>query len=1068
MSKALLDKVRWLLAVSIFALILVALGGGMVVYKLTGEIGRDAVRGTQETIVLNRDMGDAQLAFRSQVQEWKDLLLRGRETRLFQDHYRAFHARHDDVQASLNRLSEKMAQHRFGTEQVSQIQQAHIALLTRYEAALNQFPLSNNPDNYRRIDELVRGADRNLAADMERLDNAVQQHVLERAGTVNDRVQGQHLGQLALVLAIMLVLFPLVGMVSFGAIGRMARRLQEEKERLHVTLNSIGDAVLVADPAGAVEYLNPVAQALTGWNLKEARGRPVPEIFNIINEDTREAVANPAEIVLREGHVAGMANHTVLIARNGGECAIEDSAAPVRDADGNVCGVVIVFRDATIQRRARRQLLESEERLRLTLKCAPDAVFICERDGRIEYVNDNVLDALGYSRDELTRMTIFDLVPADWHEPYRQEAKQILADNEHHVFEIRLVNKDGSKIPMELNVVLLPDGRVYGSCRDITERKQAEKALAKSHDLLRTIINTSPMRIFWKDRESRYLGCNSAFAKDAGEIHQDDLIGKDDSQLGWKTQAEIYRADDRQVMDSDIAKLFYEQPLTTPDGRQIWLRTSKVPLHDQANNVIGVLGIYEDITDRKQAEAQLKISEERYRQIIQTSMDGFWIADTMGRILDVNDAYCQLTGYAREELLNMRITDVEAKESQEETAQHIREIMTQGHARFETRHLHKDGQLLDIEVSVVHLPDKEDRCFFVFLRDITGRKQAEALERMRLDELQAIYLISNATCGAESLDQVYEEAMESILHTLKADRVSILLFGADGLMHFKAWRNLSDTYRKAADGHSPWAQDAVDPQPLLVDDIGLDADWAHFLPVARAEGISAFGFIPLVLHGHLIGKFMVYFNQPHHFTENEVRLAKIIAFHIAFTIGRKKAEEELRLRAQLLDSVSDTIFLLDLNGKFVYLNEAAWKTRGYTRDEMMGINLHVLDTPKFEKLIGARFREIKEKGQCIFESEHRRKDGSVIPVEINARTIELDGRKLLLSIIRDITERKQAEQGLGIAATAFETSHEGMAVTDANRAIIKVNQAFTRITGYSAGEAVGKNPSILKSGGYSI
>ena len=125
---------------------------------------------------------------------------------------------------------------------------------------------------------------------------------------------------------------------------------------------------------------------------------------------------------------------------------------------------------------------------------------------------------------------------------------------------------------------------------------------------------------------------------------------------------------------------------------------------------------------------------------------------------------------------------------------------------------------------------------------------------------------------------------------------------------------------------------------------------------------------------------------------------------------RKQTEEELRLRAQMLDSASDTIFVLDLDGNFVYLNEAAWKSRGYTLNEMMGINLHALDTPEYAKIIETRFRELMEKGQCIFESAHRRKDGSVMPVEISSRLIETGGRKLLLSVIRDITERKQAEE----------------------------------------------------------
>lgn len=137
------------------------------------------------------------------------------------------------------------------------------------------------------------------------------------------------------------------------------------------------------------------------------------------------------------------------------------------------------------------------------------------------------------------------------------------------------------------------------------------------------------------------------------------------------------------------------------------------------------MGVMRDITERKRAEMQLKSSEQRYRDIIQTSMDCFWLIDSEGRILDVNDAYCQLSGYTREELLSMRIPDVEAKETPEVTAQHIHAIETKGYARFETQHRRKDGQLLDIEVSVIYQQDLEGGHFFVFLHDITGRKQTE-------------------------------------------------------------------------------------------------------------------------------------------------------------------------------------------------------------------------------------------------------------------------------------------------------------------------------------------------------
>ena len=134
------------------------------------------------------------------------------------------------------------------------------------------------------------------------------------------------------------------------------------------------------------------------------------------------------------------------------------------------------------------------------------------------------------------------------------------------------------------------------------QRKQAEAALVESTQLLETIVDAVPMRVFWKDRDLRYLGCNTALAKDAGFREPGDVIGKDDFQMGWASQAEAYRSDDRKVMASGIPRLSYDEVQTTPEGRQMWLRTSKVPIRGRGNETIGVLGTYEDITERKLAE----------------------------------------------------------------------------------------------------------------------------------------------------------------------------------------------------------------------------------------------------------------------------------------------------------------------------------------------------------------------------------------------------------------------------------------------------------------------------------
>jgi PAS domain S-box-containing protein len=144
---------------------------------------------------------------------------------------------------------------------------------------------------------------------------------------------------------------------------RKSAELAEQREFFRVTLASIGDAVITTDTAAKITFLNPVAQAMTGWKSEEAIGQPLENVFKIVHEQTREAAPNPVARVLAEGIVVALANHTALIARNGTETAIGDSAAPIRDAGGNLTGVVIVFRDVTEQRRAETALRQSHQML---------------------------------------------------------------------------------------------------------------------------------------------------------------------------------------------------------------------------------------------------------------------------------------------------------------------------------------------------------------------------------------------------------------------------------------------------------------------------------------------------------------------------------------------------------------------------------------------------------------------------------------------------------------------------------------------------------------------------------
>jgi PAS domain S-box-containing protein len=208
---------------------------------------------------------------------------------------------------------------------------------------------------------------------------------------------------------------------GFGKVTRdlTARRDAEEKlrqseEDLATTLYSIGDAVLAADEKGRVTRINPVAERLTGWPQKEAIGRPIEEVFNIVNEDTRVTVENPISRVLAEGVVVGLANHTALISRDGTERPIADSGAPIRDTRGATRGAVLVFRDVTEERRAGDALRQSEEKLRLMIASVSDyAIFMLDPQGRVASWNPGAARITGYREDEILGLHFSRFFTAD-------------------------------------------------------------------------------------------------------------------------------------------------------------------------------------------------------------------------------------------------------------------------------------------------------------------------------------------------------------------------------------------------------------------------------------------------------------------------------------------------------------------------------------------------------------------------------------------------------------------------------------------------------------------------------
>ncbi|WP_337177336.1 PAS domain S-box protein [Paludisphaera sp.] len=267
---------------------------------------------------------------------------------------------------------------------------------------------------------------------------------------------------------------------------RAEEALEAERERLRITLASIGDGVVSTDAQGRVTYLNPVAEALTGWTIAEAAGRPLVEVFRIVNEHTRAEVENPALRALREGVVVGLANHTILIARDGAERPIDDSAAPMFDARGEAIGSVLVFRDVTDRIRAR----EAATRLAAIVESSDDAIVSKGLDGVIRSWNAGAERLFGWTAEEAVGRVLADLIiPPDRLGEEVDILTKLGRGERVEPFETVRLRKDGREVEISatMSPMLDDEGRVVAAskiARDISAAKEAERALADSRSRL--------------------------------------------------------------------------------------------------------------------------------------------------------------------------------------------------------------------------------------------------------------------------------------------------------------------------------------------------------------------------------------------------------------------------------------------------------------------------------------------------------------------------------------------------------------------------------------------------------
>jgi PAS domain S-box-containing protein len=256
--------------------------------------------------------------------------------------------------------------------------------------------------------------------------------------------------------------------------ARLYSEARSQEEYLRTTLASIGDAVIATDVQGHINFMNPVAQSLTGWSGEDATNSILTDVFRIVNEETRESVESPVVKVLREGNIVGLANHTLLLTKDGREIPIDDSGAPIFGENQDMIGVILVFRDISERKQIEKALQASEARYRMLIEQASDAILIVRPYGLYVEANSAACRLLGYTHDEILQKNMLDLfiIPPD--KPLRESE---LLQGKTLLIEREMIRKDGTRVTVEVSSKLLSDGTVQAIARDISERKQNEQRI---------------------------------------------------------------------------------------------------------------------------------------------------------------------------------------------------------------------------------------------------------------------------------------------------------------------------------------------------------------------------------------------------------------------------------------------------------------------------------------------------------------------------------------------------------------------------------------------------------------
>jgi len=872
-----------------------------------------------------------------------------------------------------------------------------------------------------------------------------------------------------------------------------ALRASEEKFRF-MTENS-SDVIWHLDANFVCDYISPSDERLRGFHSDEVVGTSLLDILKPEGIETVKRV-NAARLADEKNYIkTGSIRYELeQLCKDGSWIWTEANASVHYNEKGEIIGYHGASRDITERKRAQDALWESEEKYRTLIQYSSDPIFSYNRDDTYRFVNESFARAFDKTPSEIIGRTPYSIMSSEEAEKRLTLVHSVFQTKKKGENEVKVVQSTGEKhyyLTMA-DPIFDSNGEVaFVTCisKDITERKLAEKALKIEKRKVETYLNIAQVILVAFDKEGNITLLNKKGYQVLG-YESGELINKNwfDVCIPQEEADRVKNIFSQIISGKTEAFNYHENNIVTKSGERRTIAWNNTWVTDNKGNVIGTLSSGEDITERKMAEEALRMSEEKYSTVFQTSPYAITITSSADSIiLDVNDAFTTISGYSREEALQNSILGLNLWTNAEDREFVVSSLMKNKNVNsHEFIFQRKDGRLMTGLYSAQMLCLDGQMLILSSINDITDRKIAEE----QLQHVGRLYALLSQINQAVVRTQDRQTLLQTICDVavqygqfrmawigIVVEDTEMIRPACHAGYEEGYLNNIIITKNNRTTGRGPVGMSIRENKIKICHDIATDPNMEPWRDEALKRGYRSSIAVPFKIKNEVVGTINLYASELGFFSEDEKVLLQEIGEDISFALDAMDAENE-RILTQIALQESELKYRefvenspeaisIYADGKIVYVNkECVRLMRAKSRDELVGLSVAEYIHPDNRDAVFERMKLVAQSdidgSLPLVEEKYIRMDGTPMYVEVKAMPILLDGKPAVQLTARDISDRKSTEEALENSRKELKAIYDYapvmMCVVDDSGNLLFANNAFTSFTKTSRFKLKGSGP----------